>query len=128
MKKIIALIMTVVLAFSVMSVSVYAEDAAENIIVTVDNVEFIFEAGTSEDFRNKFIADYFNTEDDGTETYGLTCTLFGHNLETSTSIVITHKVNSTSPRCLQEKYLSEACTRCDYTSKTLVSSTYIVCC
>lgn len=128
MKKIIALIMTVALAFSVMSISVYAEDAAETVVVTVNNVEFVFEADTSEDFRNKFIADYFNSEDDGAEAYGLTCTLFGHNTETSLSTVITHNARTSAPRCLQEKYSVETCTRCDYTSKTLVSSTYIVCC
>ena len=35
-------------------------------------------------------------------TYGLTCTLLGHKLESSVVDVITHKVSSTSPRCLKK--------------------------
>ena len=127
MKKIIALIMVVVSLFSVMSISVYAEDANEN-TVTVNDVEFIFDADTSEDFRNKAIAHYFNHDNDGAETYGLTCTLFGHKIQSSVVTTITHKVLSTSPRCLQERYNTETCSRCDYTNATLLGSTYIVCC
>lgn len=128
MKKIIALIMTMVLAFSVMSISVYAEDTAENVVVSVNGVDFIFDTDTSEDFRNKFIADYFNPEDDGVEAYGLTCTLLGHNIETSSTTVITHNARTSAPRCLKEIYSVETCTRCDYVSKTLISGSYISCC
>lgn len=129
MKKIIALIMVIVSLFSVMSISVYAEDANENtVIVTVNDVEFIFEADTTKDFRNKAIAHYFNHGDDGASAYGLTCTLFGHKLESSVITAITHKVRATDPRCLQETYDTEACTRCDYTNATLIGSTYISCC
>ena len=128
MKKIIALIMSVMLVFSVMSVSVYAEDTADNVVVSVNGVDFIFDTDTSEDFRNKFIADYFNPGEDGAEAYGLTCTLLGHNIENSVSTVITHKVSSTSPRCLKEIYSVDPCTRCNYSDATLISSSYIVCC
>lgn len=128
MKKIIALILVVVSLFSVMSISTYAEDANETTVtVTVNEVEFIFEADTTEDFRNKFITHYFN-HDDGAAAYGLTCTLFGHKIESSVVTAVTHKVNSTDPRCLQETYNVETCSRCDYTNKTLLSSIYISCC
>ena len=129
MKKIIALILVVVSLFSVMSISAYAEDANENTVsVTVNDVEFIFDADTTEDFRNKFIAHYFNHGDDGATSYGLTCSLFGHKIESSVVTAVTHKVLSTSPRCLRETYNVETCSRCDYTNKSLLSSTYIVCC
>lgn len=128
MKKIIALIMSVILAFSVMSVSVYAEDTAETVVVSVNGVDFIFDTDTSEDFRNKFIADYFNPDEDGAEAYGLTCTLLGHDIENSVSTVITHKAKSVSPRCLKEIYSVDTCTRCNYSNATLISSSYIVCC
>lgn len=128
MKKIIALILVVVSIFSVMSISVYAEDTTENTVtVTVNDVEFIFEADTTEDFRNKFISHYFS-HDDGAAAYGLTCTLFGHKIESSVVTAVTHKVNSTDPRCLQETYNVETCSRCDYTNKTKLSSAYISCC
>lgn len=129
MKKIISLMLVVVSLFSIMTVSVYAEDAnKKTVTVIVNETDFIFDASTSEEFRNKFIAHYFNHDDDGVEAYGLTCTLFGHNLKTSVSTVITHKAKATSPRCLQETYSVETCSRCDYTNSTLLSSAYIVCC
>ncbi len=129
MKKIIALIMAVVSIFSLVSISVYAEDAAEETVtVTVEDTDFIFYANTSEEFRSKFIAAYLNPEDDGAEAYGLTCTLFGHKLESSLVTSVTHKVYSSDPRCVQKTYNVETCTRCDYTSQTLISSTIISCC
>ncbi|MBQ2974808.1 MAG: hypothetical protein IJE19_10680 [Clostridia bacterium] len=129
MKKIIALIMVLVSVFSVMSISVYAEDAEENMVtVTVNDVEFIFDADTSEEFRNRAIAHYFNHDEDDASAYGLTCTLFGHNIESSITTAITHKAKATDPRCLRQKFNTEVCTRCDYTNSTLISSTYISCC
>ena len=129
MKKIIALIMAVVSVFSVMTISAYAQNIEEETVtVTVENTDFIFNSNTTEEFRSKFIASYLNPVDDGAETYGLTCTLFGHNLESSIVTSVTHKVRTTAPKCLQEKYNVETCTRCDYTNKTLISSTYISCC
>lgn len=128
MKKIIALILVFVFAFSTMSITAYAEDSKEDTVtVTVNEVVFVFDADTTEDFRNKFIAHYFN-HDEEASAYGLMCTLFGHKLESSIVTTITHKVRSTAPRCLQEKFNVEACTRCDYTNSTLLNSTYISCC
>ncbi len=129
MKKIIALIMVVVSLFSVMSISACAEDANEDTItVTVNETEFIFEADTTEDFRNKAIAHHFNKGDEDVATYGLMCTLFGHKLESSVITTITHKAKATDPRCLRERYDTEACTRCDYTNAELITSSYISCC
>lgn len=128
MKKIIALMLVVISVFSVMSISVYAEDTANNsVTVTVNETTFIFDADTSEDFRNKAISNYFNPENDGA-TYGLTCTLLGHKLESSVMTTITHKVRATDPRCLRETYNVEVCTRCDYTNPILIGSSYISCC
>lgn len=129
MKKIIALILAVVFVFSAMSITAYAEEASENTVtVTVNDVEFVFDADTTEDFRSKFIAHYFSHGEEEAATYGLTCTLFGHKLESSVTVAITHKARSTDPRCLQEKFNTEVCTRCDYTNSTLISNLYISCC
>lgn len=129
MKKIIALVLVIVSLFSAMSISVYAENTNKNTVtVTVNETDFIFNANTSEDFRNKAIANYFNPENDGAATYGLTCTLFGHKLESSVMTTITHKASSTDPRCLRETFNVEVCTRCDYTNPILIGSTYISCC
>lgn len=129
MKKIIALMLVVISIFSVMSISVYAEDTTDNTVTfTVNEITFIFDEDTSEDFRNKAVANYFNSENDGTAAYGLTCTLLGHKLESSVMTTITHKAKATSPRCLRETYNVEVCTRCDYTNPILIGSEYIVCC
>ncbi len=129
MKKIIAIIMVVVSLFSVMSVSAYAEGVSEDTItVTVNETDFIFEADTSEEYRNKVISYHFNQGEEDTTTYGLMCTLFGHKLESSVIVTITHKVRATAPRCLRETYDTEACTRCDYTYEELISSSYVDCC
>lgn len=129
MKKIIALILVVISLFCVISVSAGAEGASEDTVtVTVNEVEFIFDADTTEEFREKAIEHYLNGEDDNTTTYGLMCTLFGHKTESSVITAVTHKVSATSPRCLRETYNVETCSRCDYTKSTKISSEYISCC
>lgn len=129
MKKIIALIMAVVSLFCVTSVSVGAEGVSEDTVtVTINEVEFIFDADTTEDFREKVIAHYFNSKDDSATAYGLTCTLFGHKLTSSVVAAVTHKAKATSPRCLRETYNVETCSRCDYVNETLIDASYIVCC
>lgn len=121
--------MVVVSLFFVMSVSAYAEDESENTVtVTVTETEFIFDANTTEDFRNKAIDHHFNKSDGDIATYGLMCTLFGHKLESSVITAITHKARATDPRCLRERYNTEVCSRCDYTNSVLISSEYISCC
>lgn len=131
MKKLIALILAFASVFSLATFSASAESADENTIVIIrGNTEYIFEAGVSEDHINSFIESCENEahNDEEVSTYGILCTLFGHKLESSTTKTVEHKVASTSPRCLQKTYKVESCTRCDYSTKTLASSKYIVCC
>ncbi len=130
MKKVLALILAIASVFSLATFSASAENSAENtVVITRCDTDFVFEAGVSEDLMNSFIY-AVETDCDGCEdaAYGLVCTLFGHKLETSTAHTITHKASATAPRCLKNTYSVEACTRCDYTSKTLLSSKYISCC
>ena len=104
--------------------------------VEVEKVEtteieiFIENEEISEETRAKIIAYYSdpNHEDDGVATYGLTCTLFGHKLESTTVRSVTHKARATAPRCLEQTYDYDACTRCDYEVSTLLGSRYIYCC
>ena len=98
---------------------------------THEHIEIIIEnENISEETREKIIAFYTNggEEKEESATYGLTCTLFGHKIESSAVSTITHKVRSTSPRCLKKTYDYESCTRCDYEESTLASSIYIACC
>lgn len=129
MKKIIALIMAVVSLLCVMSVSAGAEGVSdETITVTVNETVFIFDADTTVELRDAVIESYFTGEDNRMAVYGLTCTLFGHKLESSIVTAITHKAKATSPRCLRERFDVEVCSRCDYTKSELISNDYIVCC
>ena len=98
---------------------------------TNEHIEIVIEnENISEETREKIITFYTNGGEgkEGVATYGLTCTLLGHKLETSQVSKITHKVRTTDPRCLKKTYSYAACTRCDYEKSTLVASTYIVCC
>ena len=98
---------------------------------THDHIDvYIENENISEETREKIIAFYANgiEQNEGISTYGLTCTLLGHKLESSTVSTITHKVSSTAPRCLRKKYNYESCTRCDYENSTLISQQYIHCC
>ena len=56
------------------------------------------------------------------------CTIFGHNLSTTTVTATHHKVHVYNPRCLVELYHVTACSRCNYTDAELVTSVFIVCC
>lgn len=98
---------------------------------TNSDIEIIIENENISAETKAKIEKYYSTEnhnDDVTTTYGLTCTLLGHKLESSAVGVITHKVRATSPRCLKKVYAYEACTRCDYETSDVISSEYIICC
>lgn len=121
----LVLTLTVLIGLFIIPTSATVEEpATEEIEIFIDNEDI------SEETRAKIIAYYSdpNHEDDGIATCGLTCTLFGHKLESSTVRTVTHKARTTSPRCLEKTYNFKSCTRCDYETSTLLSSRYITCC
>lgn len=131
MKKLLAVILAAASVISLASFTASAETADENTkIITVGEVEYIFEADFSDEHINSFIETCENDEHGVAETasYNPICSVFGHNIKTSSVETITHKERATAPRCLRRIYDVEACTRCDYTSSTLISSLYIQCC
>lgn len=120
----------VVLAISFL-VSAFVVPTSAKTSETNSDIEIIIEnENISAETKTKVVK-YYSTENhsnDGATTYGLTCTLFGHKLETSCVTAITHKASATAPRCLKKTYEYEACTRCDYESSDLITSSYIFCC
>lgn len=130
MKKMLAVILAIASVFSLATFSASAENTDENtVIITKGDTDYIFEAGVSDDLMNRYIYVIETEHDcDDAATYGLMCTLFGHKLESSVVSTLTHNVRTSAPRCLKRTYSVEACTRCDYTSQTLLDSTYISCC
>ena len=125
-KKILSLILAIAVLGCMFIMPANAAEAETHehfeIIIVNENI--------SEETKEKAIAFYTNggDEEDGTSTYGLTCTLLGHKLETTRVYKITHKVRSTAPRCLKKTYDYSTCTRCDYEESVLLSSLYIACC
>ena len=127
-KRFLSLVLTLAVLTGLFVIPTSAVESEE---VTTAEIEiFIENEDISEETRAKIIAYYSdpNHEDDGIATCGLTCTLFGHKLESTTVRSVTHKARATAPRCLQQTYDYVACTRCDYEKSTLLSSSYIFCC
>ena len=125
-KRTLALALTVALLLCAFIIPTNATETTldENTVIIIANENI------SDGTKAKIMAYYANEDEQNTDsvTYGLTCTLLGHKLETSVVYKITHKARTTSPRCLKKTYDYEACTRCDYEKSTLGSSVYIVCC
>lgn len=123
-------ILSIILAIAILCcVFIMPANAAET--EAHEHIEIIVESNDiSDETREKAIAFYTNggEETEGVATYGLTCTLFGHKLETTRVYKITHEVRTTAPRCLKKTYDYSTCTRCDYEESVLLSSAYIACC
>lgn len=124
MKKFIAFLLSAILicslSFQVASASDFETEKESTYI------EFIHEEGISDELKTKIENHLLGKSTP--ETRGWMCGVLGHSLVTTTSTKITHKVNSTEPRCLEETYEVQACERCDYTTSTLIASDYIYCC
>ncbi len=125
-KKLLSLILAIAMlaCMFIMPANAAETEADKHIEIIIVNQNI------SEETKEKAISFYINggEEQEGIATYGLTCTLLGHKLESSTVYKITHEVRTTSPRCLKKTYNYDACTRCDYEKSTLLSSEYIACC
>lgn len=127
-KRFLSLLLTLAVLTGLCVIPTSAVETEE--ITTAEIEIFIENEDISEETRAKIIAYYSNPnhEDDGVATCGLTCTLFGHKLEGSTVRSVTHKARTTAPRCLEKTYYYQACTRCDYETSELLTSSYIFCC
>ena len=121
----------ILLVFSLLICTFVIPTSAKETTTNNENVEIIIIDEVSEETKIKiqrYFADGELSADASTSTYGLTCTLFGHKIESTAVATITHKVRATSPRCKKETYYYEACTRCGYEDSTLMSTEYIICC
>ena len=94
-----------------------------------DDVQVVFaENSVFTVLEKEMIEKHFCGDADNGETYGLRCTLFGHDYKTEYVDVIRHKIRSTRPRCIDDLYKVQICTVCSDTVSTLVSSQSIDCC
>lgn len=125
-KKLFAILLVMTLLTCVCVVPTSAKEST----TTNTKVEIIINDEVSAETKAK-IERYFATGEpieNVASTYGLTCTLFGHKLQSSTVVTVTHKVRSSAPRCVRKTYDYDACTRCDYEISELIDTEYIYCC
>ncbi len=132
MKKIISVLTSLFILAMVLCMSVSAESTVNNTYTfeTVDahyTVEFLDNNLTKE--QQKAVAEKLVSDEyDLTQTYGLGCTLFGHDYKYTTVSVIRHKVRTSAPKCIKDMYDVTYCEDCDYTEQTLTGSINIYCC
>lgn len=126
-KQFISLFLVIMFAASCAVIPANATDS-DTCTVCSGDACFIFDAETPDAVRVRVVSDLTGVKTDKIESKGIICTLFGHKLETGTTVQITHKVKATAPRCRQDTVSYEICTRCDYSNYTTLNSTYIYCC
>ena len=126
-KKISIFLLILVLIFS-FSLSAFAQ-TKEVYVYNIGNVTVIFdESDTFDADTREVIAHKLVHGDDGATSYGLMCTLFGHKYDEKTVTTITHCVEPDQPRCLEEHFIVQVCSRCDDTIVERIGYTYINCC
>ncbi len=129
-RTICALICFVLLMTTATNVS--ASDNADIYEYEINGAEYTveFEDESIASDKKVMIAEMLlGLRDDSAQTYGLGCTLFGHDWITKTVFVTEHKVYTTIPRCLRQTYHVTYCEDCDETKEPiLVSTTPIDCC
>lgn len=131
MKKIKLLIIPVLIL--ALSLNVMASGSTSNGIfefVFEDKVVVFDESSTLTEAEMCEIAErlvYGVPEDNGASTYSW-CWLTGHDYTYDMVSVITHKYRAPSPRCYQETYKIETCTKCDHFQEEYLGAVYIVCC
>lgn len=130
MKKTVCIILALILALASFQIAAFADNKGDTEYCNhcAGDVDVIIGDGVSLETAARIKAHFCGAQCEQQGTRGILCTLFGHKLETGTTKTITHKVRATSPRCLEQTYEYEICTRCDYSNYTLISSRYIVCC
>lgn len=124
-KNLFAILLAMTLLTCMFVIPTSAKETTKNDveIIIIDEVS----EATKEKIERYFVFGELETNVNAS-TYGLTCTLLGHKIESATVETITHKVRTSSPRCVSKLYNYQACTRCDYETSTLMGTEYIVCC
>ena len=104
-------------------------EGLDNNTIIIDNVHVIFSRNSAlTDVEKQFIANHIVYGSSNAQTYGLICNLFGHKNTTEYVTTITHGINSTVPRCLEEEWKLIICSRCENVEETRLGYSYINCC
>ena len=127
MKKVFITLLTLLL-LSTFSLSAFAVNE-EVYTYNIGNMTIIFdEADTFDAATREAIAHKLANGNEHISSYGLLCTLFGHNYEEKAVTTVTHCVEPDQPRCLQECFIVQVCSRCEDTIVERTGFRYITCC
>ena len=130
MKRFITLCLAIIVTISMTLIS--SATTSTGATIEIDGFSVIFDADssfTAEEQQlivEKVVSN--NTDNEAATTYNLLCTLFGHKTTTETITVIEHCVRESQPRCTKSLRDVTTCSRCDYVTIDVLSSTYIHCC
>lgn len=117
-------VIAIVASLMTVATSVRGADTTKN-----DHVEVIFsEDSVFSDEEKQMIKESIYGNICKSETYGLKCTLFGHNYKSEITEVIRHKASETKPRCIKETHDFKVCSVCSDMTSTLLTQSYIDCC
>lgn len=133
MKRTIILLICMLTVLSVFCVVASAESMMNNTLtIETENTHFTvrFNSGILSEEQQKIVAEklVFGDNNSSAHTYGLGCTLFGHDYLYDTVYVTSHKVAATAPRCKEDCYDVKYCEDCDFLEQTWRGSKYIYCC
>ena len=127
MKKLLVSLLALLL-ISTFSFTAFAEDKEsytyefENVTVTFDETN-TFDNATRETVAYKLV-----NGDEGATTYGFLCALLNHDYEEASVTTVTHCVEPDQPRCLEEYFIVQVCSRCEDTVVERIGYGYIICC
>ena len=127
MKRTILILLVIICMLSLCFHTSALESNSNTIVL--DNMSIIISADSSlTNEQIDQIINYFSAEPVDIQTYGLICNIFGHKNTTEIVTTITHRVNNSVPRCLNEVWELNICSRCENVDGTVINSYYIDCC
>ena len=127
MRKTICFLISMLIMMT--SACIFAGASNENVyVINGDEYTVQFEDNVPAEKQEIIAQTLIVGEDTTVQTYGLGCTLFGHDYAYTTATVVQHKIFPNSPRCVKRTYDVTYCEDCDYTEETLIATTYIHCC
>lgn len=131
MKRIISALLCIALLMTAgFAVSAVDDNEAYNYEINGEEYTVTFvNDSLSADTKQIIAESLVGLRDGSVQTYGLGCTLFGHDYITERVTVIHHRVRTIVPRCDELIYDVTICEDCDYIKEQRLVGTYnIYCC
>lgn len=126
-------IFALILVFSTLCMPVIASSYVEGRYFITDDIEIEIEDACSDVVANKIFNDMIPNISSKSIMYSTQSSIlciFGHSLDTGSIIRTYHNVNTSQPKCREEIWLYEVCTRstCDYSNYDLICVSHLYGC